>query len=775
MKIFLSCLLFVISTQAFSQNLDSLNYCVVVLNDSGVYVPSMKLRIVSFKKEDDFLKNSTTDFSGTACLTLAHGRVYNLIIDDSLYTRVKKKITFDNTAKFLNDTIFLSAKITSTDVINVEAQKDFMHMEDEKIIFDISKMKIDPGPDGLELMKRIPMVTVEGETVLLRGEAPKILINGRESQIYGDLKSIPTDLIDKVEVMTVAPAKYESEGTGGVINIVLKKMEDAKYKISFNGYGNSNSYAYLSQNFNYKKDKSSFFLNTGERLTGYKTYSYSTSKNLSTGEIYQFSTDTSTNNSSNYRINPGMIYDASKNLYFGIEGVLNLTGGNNNGQSYRKYSYLPDRQTLYKNGSRRNKDYSVVAYINQSEITQKDELNLEFNLNNTKFDSDYDQIQYLNNIYTPFTNGTSDIKNNNYNIKLDYSKRFNDDLKFETGLHDVYKKETNENFSIDTGVFAANYEFKQSIYSYYGTLSFNNRSVRIKTGLRIEYADMRGLVNASSQFTNYQFDIFPSITVAKYFSDNSELQLTYGKRIERPRFTALNPFQIRNDIYYTSTGNPDLQPSYTHNLELKFRKPLNKNYLSANVFFRHNTNLIQNYRYIDSIYTRSNYINDGYSNDYGTDASLQLAFGEFFSSSFSGRVSKKIFSNDSLNLVSDRVSYNFSLYCSYSNPDLFNVGVNMYYFKQSNSPLSISEPFSSVGIDIGKYFFDKKLNINLSLNDIFNKSVSESTYIRNGYEQYLRSEGAMGRSLSFNVRFTFGNYDEKRQKGNDLRGEDYGD
>jgi hypothetical protein len=112
MKIFLSCLLSVCIcfSQVFSQTSDSLNYCVVVLNDSGVYVPDMKLRIVSFKKEDGFLKNSATDFSGTACFTLAYGRDYNLIVDDSLYTRVKKKITLI-TINFLSDTIFLSPEL----------------------------------------------------------------------------------------------------------------------------------------------------------------------------------------------------------------------------------------------------------------------------------------------------------------------------------------------------------------------------------------------------------------------------------------------------------------------------------------------------------------------------------------------------------------------------------------------------------------------------------------------------------------------------------------
>jgi len=776
MKIFLSCLLLlVVSSKVFSQS-DSLNYCVVVLNDSGVYVSDMKVRIVSFKKEDGFLKNSATDFSGTACFSLAYGRDYNLIIDDSLYTRLKKKITFNSSAVSLNDTVFLSPKIATTDVINVEAQKDFVHVEDDKTIYDISRMKIDPGPDAFELMKKIPMISTEGENVLLRGEQPKILINGRESQIYGDLKSIPTDLIEKVEVMTIAPSKYESEGSSGVINIILKKIEDAQYKVSLGGWGNTNKYGSFNQNLNFKKDKFSFFLNTSERLFNPTNYSYSTTRNLLTGELSVESADTSGSNSKSLRVNPGLIFDANKDLYFGVEGVLNLSKNTSDGRSFKQYSYLPGEiQQLLRNNNSDNKDYSVVAYVNRKEISGKDELNLEFNLNNTKFNSDFDQSQILNDISTPFTNGFSDIKNNNYNIKLDYEKKFSDDLKFETGLKDTYKKEYNDYFSLDTsGAFASNYEFRQSIYSYYGTLSYNTKSIRVKPGLRIEYADMRGLVNAASEFTNYQFDIFPSLTVTKYMSDNTQLQLSYGKRIDRPRFNALNPFTIKRDIYNITTGNPDLLPSYTHSFEFRFNKPVGTSYVNGNLFFKHNTNLIQNLRYIDSIYTTSSYINNGYSNDYGVDGGYQFSFAEFWNGNLSARVSKKVYSDDSLNGVSDRVSYSMNFWGGYSNSAIIDASVNAYYYK-SSSAFSTNRPFSSLGINVGKYFFNKKLYMAFAVDDLFNRSISENTYIRNGFEQYSRNEGSMGRNFSFNIKFTFGNYDEKRQRGKDIRGDDYGD
>ncbi len=779
MKIFLSVfLLFVLCfSQAFSQSSDSLNYCVVVLNDSGVYVPSMKLRVVSFKKEDDFLKNSTTDFSGTACLTLAHGRVYNLIIDDSLYTRVKKKITFDNIAKFLSDTIFLSAKITSTDVINVEAQKDFMHIEDDKMVYNISKMKIDPGPNGLELMKKIPMVSVDGENVLLRGNSVKILFDGREQNMYGDLRSIPTEMIEKIEVMTVVPARYEAEGIDGVINVVLKKMDDAKYRVSLGGWGNTNNYGNLNQSVNLKKDKTSLFLNTSERLSNPPFYSYNTRRNISTGEILLLSTDTNKNNTKAFRINPGIIYDIDQNLYFGLEGVLNISNTDGSNRSYREYSYLPNEvQQLLRNNNNDNKDYSFIGYINRQEITGKDELNLEFNLNNTNFKSDFDQIQVLNNISTPFTNGYSDIKNNNYNIKLDYSKKISDELKFETGLKDSYKKENNSYYNLDTsGSFASDYEFTENIYSYYGSLSYNTKSIRFKPGLRVEYSDMRGIVNSNSQFTNYQFDIFPSLLITKYLKDNTQLQLSYNKRIERPRFTALNPFPIKRDIYILSTGNPELQPAYSHSFEFKFNKPLDKNNINANLFFKHNTNLIQNLRYIDSIYTRSKYLNNGYSNEYGMDGGFNLNIGEFWSTNLYGRVGKRIYGDDSLNSGTNGVSYNLSVWGGYSNPEVIDISLSVYYAKYNFSALTTSKAFSSTSLSIGKNFFDRKLSLYLSLDDIFNVASTENTYIRSGFEEFSRFTGSMGRSVSMNFRFTFGNYDEKRQKGKDLRGEDYGD
>lgn len=778
MKILLSCLLlFVFSSQVFSQTSDSLNYCVVVLNDSGVYVPEMKVRIVSFKKEDGFLKNSATDFSGSACFSLAYGRDYNLIIDDTLYTRLKKKITVSSGINFLSDTVFLTPKITTTDVINVDAQKDFIRMEDDKLIYDISKMKIDPGPNALELMKKIPMVTVEGENVLLRGSNAKILFDGREQNMYGDLRSIPTEMIEKIEVMTVVPAKYEAEGIDGVINVVLKKIEEAQYKVSMGGWGSTNNYANLNQSVNFKKDRFSLFFNTSQRLFYPTGYNFSTRKNISTGEILLTSTDTNKNTNKGLRINPGIIFDVSKNLYFGIEGVLNLSDNSVDRRSYKQYSYLPgELQKLLNNNNTNNKDYSFVGYINQQEITGKDELNLEFNLNNTNYNSDFDQIQVLNNVSTPFANGFSDIKNKNYNIKLDYTKKINDELKFETGLKDAYKKENNNYFNTDTsGVFLSDYEFKENIYSYYGTLSYNTKSIRFKPGIRIEYADMRGIVNAASQFSNFQFDIFPSLLITKYLSDNTQLQLSYNKRIERPKFTTLNPFPVKRDIYNLSAGNPELQPAYTHNFEFKFNKPFERNSINANLFYKHNTNLIQNLRYIDSIYTRSKYINNGSSNEFGLDGGFNLNFGEFWSTNLYGRVGKRIYSDDSLNAVTNGISYNISLYGGYSNPELIDASLSLYHAKYNFSVLTEMKPFTSLSFSIGKIFFERKLSLYLSLDDIFNVSSTENTYIRSGFEEFSRYTGSMGRSVSLSIRFTFGNYDEKRQKGKDIKGEDYGD
>jgi len=542
------------------------------------------------------------------------------------------------------------------------------------------------------------------------------------------------------------------------------------------GWGNTNNYANLNQSFNFKKNSFSLFLNSSERLFNPKTYSFTSRKDLSNNETVFTSTDTSSNTNKGFRINPGIIYDVNKNLYFGVEGVFNLAKVNSDRTGYRRYSYLPDEQKLVSANNNDNSDYSFVSYINQQEIFGKDELNLEFNLNNTKYNSDFNQLQVLNNISTPFTSGYSDIKNNNYNIKFDYTKKISDELKLETGLKDSYKKENNNYFNRDTsGVFNSDYEFRENIYSYYGTLSYNTKSIRFKPGVRIEYSDMRGTVNSLSEFTNYQFDIFPSLLITKYINQTTQLQLSYGKRVERPRFTALNPFPIRRDIYNVSSGNPELQPSYTHNFEFKANIPFDKNSVNANLFLKHGTNLIQNYRYIDSIYTRSRYINDGYSNEYGFDGSAGFSIGDFWNANFYGRLSKKIFSNDSLNAGSDRVSYYATVSFGYSNPELIDVSLYTSYSKYNYSALTESKPFYYTSFSVGKTFFERKLSLYLNLDDVFNSFNSENTYTRNGYEEYSSYTGAMGRNVSLSIRFTFGNYDEKRQKGKDIKGEDYGD
>lgn len=661
-----------------------------------------------------------------------------------------------------------------TPEIKVEAEENFMRVEDDKTIYDISKMKMDPGPNALELMRKIPMVTVENENVLLRGSSPKILINGRESQLYGDLKTLPTDLIESIEVMTIAPSKYEAEGINGVINIVLKKFEESKYRVSLSSSASTNNSYNSYLDANYKKNKFSFFLNSGGNFGNFRSTGQSYTKNLLTNEFSYFSDDSSKNNFKYLRINPGIIYDANKNLYFGIEGVFGINNSAYNANSNREYSY--NTQTLLSNAGTDSKNYSLLAYISQKEIFEKDELNLEFNLNNSENNSNSSQEQFSNNLFTPLLNSVSDIENNNYTLKFDYSKKAGEFLNFETGLRENYKNELNNYVNTDTAATTKDsYGFTQRIYSYYGTLSYILNTFRIKPGIRMEYADLKGTVNSSFEFTNYKFDIFPSLTVTKFFTDNTQIQLAYGKKIERPRFNSLNPYPLNRDIYNTVSGNPGLQPSYTHSFELRISKPFDKQTINLNMHYRHITDLIQSVRNIDSIYTHTTFINEGYLNEYGLDGGVSLSFADFFYVSTYGGMNKKIFSNDSINALSDRIYYYASFSAGYSNPALFNINANVYHSGSRYSAYSISNPFTSVSISMGKQFFDGKLSVNLNISDPFKKSSFETRYVRDNYEQYSNFIGNYSQLVSIYAVYSFGNYDEKRKKGKDVREENYND
>ena len=153
---------------------------------------------------------------------------------------------------------------------------------------------------------------------------------------------------------------------------------------------------------------------------------------------------------------------------------------------------------------------------------------------------------------------------------------------------------------------------------------------------------------------------------------------------------------------------------------------------------------------------------------------FRISLNDFWNANVYGRAGKKVYSEDSLNASSDRVSLNGNFWGGYSNPDVIDANVSFYCYKQ-NSALSVGELFTSLNLSFGKNFLDKKLYIGISLDDLLNKTSSEYTYVKDGYEQFSRYSGGMGRSVSINFSFTFGNYDEKRQKGKDIKGDDYGE
>ncbi len=716
-----------------------------------------------------------TDKNGRIDFYIDYSKTYNLTAYDTNYSPYFKKVIigFSN-ERIKIDTIILKSKQLYTPTITVEASKNFMTIQDDKIIFELSKMKSDPGINALELMRKIPMMSVENETVLLRGSSPLILVNGRQSEIYNNLKSIPTELIDKVEVYTIVPSKYEANNSG-VVNIVLKKFEEAKYRI-FSSTSTTIVNAlntYLGGS--YKKNKISLFSNMNFSLAKSRNTNVLSTKNLQNNSIFSNTADTNESKSSSYNVNGGFIYDINDNFYIGTEGILNKSPSNGFDYTYKKYfGSIEKEQILLSNSSANSENNSVLTYATMGELFTKDELNFELLASNSNYNSSANQYEIAQINNKLFYDNKTNIYNKNYELKIDYSKKSSDFLKIELGLKGSIRNEKNEYSQNDTIESVSSlYEFKQKIISNYVTVGYVFKSLRIKPGIRLEFANFSGIINESSEFKNNKFDIFPSLLVSNYFKDNSQLQFTYGEKVDRPRFYFLNPFSLNKDLFNTVTGNPDLEPSYSHNFELRFSKPIGQYYFITNLYWRNTKNLIQSQRKIDSIYTYTTFINNGSSNAFGIDGGLNFNFLDYFYSNFYGGINRIVYSDESLNSEQNKFSYNCNFYFGYSNPNIVDFNVSVNYNSQRYSPNRVSSSYMCTNFNLGKNFLNRKFRVAININNPFNKTNSEIIYNRDGYEQKNNYHDNTFQYLNLSVNFMFGNYDENRQRSKELLEDDY--
>ncbi|WP_026808833.1 outer membrane beta-barrel family protein [Arenibacter latericius] len=647
----------------------------------------------------------------------------------------------------------------------------------DKRVFNVGKDLSTTGASALEVLNNVPSVNVniEGQVSLRGSQGVQILINGKPSIIASEqgnaLGTITADMIDRIEVITNPSAKYDAEGTSGIINIVIKKEErkGLNGSISVNtGAPNTHS---VGVSLNRRTEKFNLFSQLGVGIRELPNDIETRNVDLVNNQTIR-SSGIEYRNETYYNIVLGTDYHINET------NVLTLSGN---------FAMEIEEQPSSTTFAAINSGGEASAEWERNEVTDAKNPKLQYELQYKKdFKGDEEHtllFSALGNFFgkdqsSEFINTTisgdnndatqqtrTDFKEAVFTYKLDYTNPFTEQWTLETGAQYVLNDVSNDYevnnlvdgaFENDPGLTNI-FEYNQKVLGLYCTGSYEGEKWGIKAGIRLEHTNLSTLLATSGEANDQDYtNFFPSVHTSYKFSDRISLQAGYSKRIYRPRLWDLNPFfNIRNN-FSIRQGNPDLLPEFTDSYEITSIYILGKTSLNLGVYRRYTTDVIER------VSTFQNNVSTYRPENIGTNQSNGIEFNTKYSPvkwfTLTGDFNYSQFKREG---IFDTTVFDFSgdqwsakLMTKYKLPLDIDLEITGNY--QSSYQTVQSTISDNLYMDLGlrKSLFKGKAVLSLSVRDLFESRIDESQIAQADFEIYNTRQ--RGRFVSFGFSYGFG-------------------
>jgi outer membrane receptor protein involved in Fe transport len=501
-------------------------------------------------------------------------------------------------------------ELSEVEVVSERSQTEFKL---DKRVFNVGQDLSSTGASAVDVLNNVPSVDVniEGQISLRGSQGVQVLINGKPSILASDgansLGTITAEMIDKVEVITNPSAKYDAEGTSGIINIVLKKEEKEGLNGSISVNAGIPDNQSVGVSLNRRTEKFNLFTQLGAGYRSLPRQNENINDNLNSGTRIESDGEEFRNEQfynitlgTDYHINDKNVVTLSGNFAYEVEEQPSLTNFSSFSNGILDAQWYRDEETEATNP----KWQYELNY--QREFEDNKEHTLLFSALGSFFGKD--QSSEFQNVTTfgtevqPFQRTETAFSEANYTFKLDYSKPINDNFSYETGAQYVITDVSNDfavfdfvdNGFLPDSSLTNKFNFNQKVLGIYATFAYENDTWGVKAGLRAENTDLSTLLENTAETNNKNYtNFFPTLHISYKLTENFSMQTGYSKRIYRPRLWDLNPFfNIRNNFNFR-TGNPNLQPEFTDSYELTSIYIQKKYTLNFGVYYRRTTEVIE--------------------------------------------------------------------------------------------------------------------------------------------------------------------------------------
>lgn len=685
-----------------------------------------------------------------------------------------------------------SGKVLAT--VEVKSEKPAFSMQIDRQVFDAGAFVTAEGGTGTDILKNIPSVDVDiDDNVTLRGKSVTIYVDGKPSP-FGDAKTalqmIPAETIDRVEVINNPSAKFEANGGGGIINIVLKKDKAIGYNVMFNAGVATRGQLNGTANASLRLKKFNFFGNYNGRYESSTGSGYSYRQNLTadTAGAWYFTQD-SHNKNSNHQ-NGGRIgldyYLDEYNTFTLSEGFSSSQG---NSEDNILLDYLNQAKDPLKSGERhntsgnKNPNNNTSFNFRHTTSRQNEEWTAYVSYSNNKGNSHSNYFTNYNTAPNPdMQANTGRSQNKFWNIQTDYTTPFGKKGKFETGAKATLRNNNNDynakvydwdSMQYETSSLLSNtYYYKEDIYGAYLNVSNAIGNLGYMVGTRVEQAYLNGYsYTKDTSVNNKFFNVFPSVFLKYNLPNNQDQSLifNYSTRIDRPNFDQLLPYVNNSDPQNIRVGNPALRPSLTHKFEMNYSRyfPGSKDFLNTGVYYSQANDDIDRISVLDTTtgVTTTRPMNLATDKDWGANFTynLHILKGWNVSSNLNLEYSKLT----GATISNEYFSWGINVNSNCRLPGRFNIQMNAHYRSPRVQPQGTFKAMNGIDMGVRKELLkNNALAISLNISDILNTQQFSSHYETEAFIQdYSRKR--MTRFIRLNIRYRFGKMDPnlfKRKK-----------
>ena len=797
-KITLLFICFFISISTFSQRVKKSDQISITgkVVDSKTNQALEYATIVLKNVTNQKISGGITDEKGTFNIKTTKG-TYEISVEFISFK--SKKYPKQNISKNLNlGTIKLSENTSSLDEVVIIAEKTTVDIRLDKKVFNIGKDLSIRGGNASDVLGNVPSVQVDVEgAVSLRGnDNVTILIDGRPSALVGingadALRQIPAEAIEKVEVITSPSARYDAEGTAGILNIILRKNK----LVGFNGSlqfdaGYPERYG-SALNANWRTAKWNLFTNTGFRYRAAPGNAFSDTQNfLSNAQnarvieqrrFGRLSRSLFTSFGAEYYINKNSSIIGNIIINSGNDDDVNTNSidrydanGGLNEATFRTENESEDEQRV---------QYTLDYVNNFDGKGRKLSINTQYSTETEDILNDITEVETQANQLNDLEQVMEDQNEERFLLQADYVHPVGENIQYEAGYRGNYRDIFNSFFLAERQVFpngplvpdaglnnSFNYkEFVNAAYFQYGQ-QFNK--ISLLAGLRYEYTSVEIEQQTSTSISNNNYgNLFPTINLGYELKDGESFTLGYNRRIRRPRGRFLNPFPSRSSESNIFSGNVNLNPVITDALDLGYLKRWKKFTLSTSIYYNKSD---ESWEFIqentgdltdngDPILRRFP-INLSLEERVGFEFTLNYRpfkrwsinsdFNLFHTTTDGDYVDPK--TNSTTNFDFENTAFFIRLNQKITLPAKIDLQINTNYRGASQNAQSTNEGIFTMNIAASKDIFKEKASLSLNVSDVFNGRKRMSTIvlpgISNQYSEFQRRVGPQVR-MSFVYRF----------------------